>query len=169
MALPQPQFTLEPLTSAHAEEMYAVLSDPAIYLYIEDTPPTSVDHVQAWFTKLEARRSPDGAELWLNWVVRDAAGQATGYVQATVLAPHTAFVAYVFASAHWGRGLAKAAMGRMLRLLADEFGVEQFRAVADRRNTRSVRLLQSLGFELAERQPEATGDVAYSLSSTRIE
>ena len=35
------RLTLEPLTAAHAEEMFAVLSDPAIYEF-ENKPPASV-------------------------------------------------------------------------------------------------------------------------------
>ena len=34
--------TLEPQTAAHATEMFAVLSDPAIYEY-ENAPPTSME------------------------------------------------------------------------------------------------------------------------------
>jgi [ribosomal protein S5]-alanine N-acetyltransferase len=165
----EPVLTLEPLCAAHADDMFEVLSDPAIYPFIEDTPPASVDSLRAWFTKLEARRSPDGREQWLNWLVRDAQGDAAGYVQATVTDTGNAYVAYVLASRHWGRGLARTAMRRMLHLLVRDFGVKELRAVVDRRNERSIHLLQSLGFELAQRQPEAAGDLAYSLSSTRIE
>jgi hypothetical protein len=36
--------TLEPQTAAHAEEMFAVLSDPAIYEY-ENQPPPSLEWI----------------------------------------------------------------------------------------------------------------------------
>jgi len=166
--MPEADVTLEALAVSHAGEMFALLSDPALYAYIEDTPPASLESVANWFAKLQSRRSPDGLQQWLNWVVRDADGVATGYVQATVLESGTAYVAYVFGSTHWGRGLAHAAMRRMLALLAAD-GITDYRAVVDRRNERSIRLLQRLGFGLAERQPEVEGDVAYSLSTTRIE
>jgi hypothetical protein len=49
--------------------MFAVLCDPAIYEF-ENEPPPSVEWLRARFAKLESRRSPDGEEQWLNWVVR---------------------------------------------------------------------------------------------------
>src|SRR2546430_16551554 len=60
---------LEPQTAAHAEEMFAVLSDPAIYEY-EDDPPPSLEWLRARFTKLESRRAADGQERWVNWGIR---------------------------------------------------------------------------------------------------
>jgi len=61
--------TLEPQTAAHAKDMFAVLSDPAIYEY-ENEPPPSVEWLRARFTKLESRLSANGQEQWLNWVIR---------------------------------------------------------------------------------------------------
>src|SRR5438046_61536 len=75
--------TLEPQTAAHAEEMFAVLSDPAIYEY-ENEPPPSLEWLRARFTKLESRRSPNGREQWLNWVIRLPTSELIGYVQATL-------------------------------------------------------------------------------------
>ena len=61
--------TLEPQTAAHAEEMFAVLSDPAIYEH-ENEPPPSLEWLRARFAQLESRRSANGQEQWLNWVIR---------------------------------------------------------------------------------------------------
>src|SRR4030081_2543719 len=61
--------TLEPQTAAHAQEMFAVLSDPAIYEY-ENEPAPSLEWLRARFTELESRLSPNGQEQWLNWVIR---------------------------------------------------------------------------------------------------
>jgi len=97
------RLTLEPLTVAHAPAMFAVLSDPLIYPYLDFPPPPSLEHVQRVYAKLEQRRSPDGREIWLNWiVVRDA---PIGFVQATIRG-EDADVAYVLGSAHWGQGYA---------------------------------------------------------------
>src|SRR5262245_56366218 len=75
--------TLEPQVAAHADAMFAVLSDPAIYEH-ENAPPASADALRDRYRKLETRRSGDGRQEWLNWVVRLADGELTGYVQATV-------------------------------------------------------------------------------------
>jgi hypothetical protein len=78
-------------------------------------PPASVDALRARYAKLESRRSGDGREQWLNWVIRMDGAGLIGYVQATVHANGSAAIAYEMASAHWGRGLGRAATEAMSR------------------------------------------------------
>lgn len=144
--------TLEPQTAAHAEEMFAVLSDPAIYAY-ENAPPPSLEWLRERYSRLESRRSADGAEHWLNWVIRIPGPRLAGYVQATVRANGSAAIAYELSSAHWGRGLARRAVEAMIRELAERYAVVRLFAVAKRRNERSIRFLERLGFSLAEPDP----------------
>jgi RimJ/RimL family protein N-acetyltransferase len=140
--------TLEPQTVQHADEMFIVLGDPAIYEF-ENQPPPSVEWLRTRFGKLESRRSADGTEQWLNWVVRIAGAGLIGYVQATVRTDGSAAVAYEFASAHWGRGFARRAVDAVLDELLEHYRVTTFFAVAKNRNFRSLRLLERLGFSPA--------------------
>lgn len=72
-----------PVRVAHAEEMAAVLGDPALYAIIGGAPP-SVAELSSRYRRWERPSSDDGCEGWLNWVVRrDADGVAVGTVQAT--------------------------------------------------------------------------------------
>lgn len=144
-----PRLRLEPQTAAHADEMFAVLSDPAIYEF-ENEPPPSLDWLRTRYERLERRRSADGSEQWLNWVVRGPDGRAIGYVQATVFADRTALIAYEFASAFWGCGFAHEAVDAMLRELAGKFRVTTAGAVFKRANHRSRRLLARLAMTTAE-------------------
>lgn len=146
--LQAPGLTLEPQVAAHATELYAVLCDPAIYTY-EDKPPASVDALRERLTRLETRRSGDGSELWLNWVLRLPEGAVVGFVQASVRERGHAAIAYVLGSAWWGRGLARRAVDAMVAELQAHHGVTRLAAVALRRNERSTRLLERLGFSLA--------------------
>jgi RimJ/RimL family protein N-acetyltransferase len=141
--------TLEPQVAAHAAEMFDVLSDPAIYEY-ENEPPASVEALRARYAKLESRRSGDGRQRWLNWVIRREGAGLIGYVQATVYSDGTAAIAYEMASAHWGRGLGRRATEAMLRELVDHHGVTRVFGVAKARNFRSLGLLSRLGFSLAD-------------------
>ena len=136
---------LEPQVAAHAEEMFTVLSDPAIYIY-ENEPPPSLEWLSTRFAKLESRRSADGSEQWLNWVVRMPDAALAGYVQATIAADGHAAIAYVYSSAYWGRGLASRAVAAMMGELVAHYGVHRFVAVLKRDNFRSSRLLERLGF-----------------------
>jgi len=150
--------TLEPQVVAHADAMYAVLSDPALYAY-EDAPPASREWLRTRFAKLESRRSGDGCELWLNWVIRMANGELIGYVQATVRPDGSAAIAYVLGSAYWGRGLARRATSAMIDELVARYRVDQLVAVASRRNLRSIRLLKRLGFAPAPPALQLEGGV----------
>lgn len=140
--------TLEPQVAAHADEMFVVLSDPAIYEY-ENEPPWSAQGLRERFAELESRRSPDGREQWLNWVVRLPTGALIGFVQATVYPDGRAAIAYETSSAYWGRGLARQAVQTMIAELVEQYGVRRLSAVLKRENLRSLRLLQRLGFLLA--------------------
>ena len=160
----KPIVTLEPRTAAHAEALFAVLAEPALYEFIEEDPPASVELLRERFARSESRRSPDGSQQWLNWVVRDESLNVAGYVQATVAADLQTHIAYMFGSAFQGRGIASAAVAQMLAIVAAEFGVTTFFVVAERRNSRSVRLAERLGFvevspEFAARQRTAPHDV----------
>ncbi len=159
-ALVTAQLLLEPLTVAHAYEMFDVLSDEAIYRHLDEAAPASVEHLRRVYDKREARRSPDGSEDWLNWVVRVPGGQLLGCVQATVFVPGSAWIAYVFSSRHWGRGHAHEATAGMLAHLAQAYGVRRYLATVEVDNERSIRLLERLGFARASPHEMAGHDLS---------
>jgi RimJ/RimL family protein N-acetyltransferase len=140
--------TLEPQTAAHAEAMFDVLSDPEIYEY-ENEPPPSLEWLRARFTKLESRRSSDGQEHWLNWVIRLPTSELIGYVQATLWSDGRAAIAYALSSEYWGRGLACQAVQAIISELVERYHARSLSAVLKRQNFRSLRLLERLGFSLA--------------------
>lgn len=118
---------LLPLLVEHAEEMAAVLSDPALHTFTGGTPD-SPQALRSRYQRMTAG-SPDPAVTWLNWVIRlcDEAC-LTGTVQATI-SPSVdgpiAEIAWVVATAWQGRGLAtEAAQG-----LADWLGRQRIPTV----------------------------------------
>ncbi|MFJ9561521.1 GNAT family N-acetyltransferase [Streptomyces fuscichromogenes] len=104
---------LLPLRVEHAEEMAAVLSDPALHTFTGGTPDTA-GTLRSRYRRLAAG-SGDPAVSWLNWVIRLRAESClTGYVQATVRGT-VAEVAWVVGTPWQGRGIATEAA----RALAD--------------------------------------------------
>jgi ribosomal-protein-alanine N-acetyltransferase len=138
--------TLEPQLSAHAAEMFVVLSDPAIYEF-ENSPPASEAWLTERFTRLEAMKSKDGSEVWLNWVIRLPTGELAGYMQATIMRAQTAYIAYELSSKYWRRGIGSSAVRAMQGELVAHYGVLSLVAVLKARNFRSHSLLSSLGFK----------------------
>ncbi|MFE2430268.1 GNAT family N-acetyltransferase [Streptomyces sp. NPDC059373] len=114
---------LLPLRVAHAEEMAAVLSDPALHAFIGGAPATP-QALRERYERLVAG-SPDPAVTWLNWVVRLRAEDClTGTVQATVTATaRTAEIAWVVGTPWQGRGIAREAAGALVGWLAEQQGV----------------------------------------------
>ena len=151
---------LEPQTAAHAEAMFAVLNDSAVFTYIDEAPPASVTALRDRYARLETRLSADGREHWLNWVIRLDGGPLAGFVQATVVPNGLAWIAFVLGRGHWGRNHAWHASRAMLDELASRYGVTRWLATADRDNRRSIALLKRLGFELADDDLRSAHDVA---------
>jgi len=158
LALTIGELVLEPLVAGHAEAMFEVLSDPELYRYLDHPPPPSLDHLRSVYASVEARVSPDGSQVWLNWVVRKPGQPPLGYVQATLTLDHRAWVGYVFSARHWGRGYATQAGQAMLEHVASVYGVSRFLASVEAANQRSIRLLERLGFhEATGQEPEVQG------------
>jgi ribosomal-protein-alanine N-acetyltransferase len=145
-AIDTPRLLLEPLIEAHAAELFAGLCAPELYAHLDETPPISATALAARYRFLEARRSPGGDEAWLNWALRErASGALVGTVQATVRERESE-IAYVLLRGAWGRGLASEAVAALLALLHADFAAHEFVAHVDPRNSRSVALLERLGF-----------------------
>jgi RimJ/RimL family protein N-acetyltransferase len=106
---------LLPLHVGHAEEMAAVLSDPALYTYIGGAPDTA-QVLRSRYQRMTAG-SPDPAVTWLNWVIRLRDESClTGTVQATISpgAPGAvAEIAWVVGTPWQGRGIATEAAQRL--------------------------------------------------------
>ena len=86
---------LEPLTVAHADEMFAVLDDLKLHTFIGGLPPTRAE-LTARFEHQVGGHSRDGSERWLNWVIRHRDdGQAVGTLQATVTSESRGLIAEI--------------------------------------------------------------------------
>lgn len=156
--LQAPGLTLEPLSVDHADAMFEVLRDPAIYEF-EDGPPSSLQWLRERYRRLESRRSPDGDERWLNWIIRLPGDQVAGYVQASARMDGHCYIAYVLGSTWWGQGLARRSVEAMIAELGPGYGIHTLWAVFKKDNHRSRRLLERLGFTPAAANERQTHHV----------
>jgi RimJ/RimL family protein N-acetyltransferase len=123
MRISTPRLDLVPLTAGDADDVFPILQEPALGRFTGETPPPDVEAVRAGFARWEPRRSPDGAELWLNWVVRrrdDA--RAVGLVQATV-GDGDAAIAWTIGTAFQRQGFATEAGHALIAWLRDALAI----------------------------------------------
>jgi ribosomal-protein-alanine N-acetyltransferase len=137
-----------PLKASHAVGMFCGLNDASSYDFTPDTPPLDVAALAERYKRLESRRSPDGREVWLNWVIASAAKEERlGYVQFTVKPlEQRALVAYFVFSAHRKQGIANEAVGASMSEVVASFELTRVDAEIDTRNAASIALVEGLGF-----------------------
>jgi ribosomal-protein-alanine N-acetyltransferase len=176
LPLETPRLLLEPLAVSHATALFEALQAPALYTYIPQDPPSSLEALMARYAALASRRSPDGQEDWLNWALRQRkTGIYVGTVQATVRADHTALLAYMIFPAFWRQSYARESCARVLAHLFEDYYVGRVAAEIDTRNTASLRLVEALGFTRVATAPgadffkgAASDEYRYELSASRF-
>jgi [ribosomal protein S5]-alanine N-acetyltransferase len=155
MALETDRLHLELLCESHAAELFQLLSDDRLYLFVPQQPPPSLAALAARYRLLEGRRSPGNDEGWFNWVVRAKADRmCVGVVQVTLRRDGRAQLAYEIGVPHWRHGFATEACGRVVKALFDN-GTGEIWAEVDTRNLASIRLLERLGFRRGALRSEA--------------
>lgn len=148
---------LLPLKANHAEKMFPGLSDVSSYDFTPDSPYQDVAALDERYRRLESRRSPDGQEAWLNWVISSAATREfLGYVQFTVKpVEQRALVAYFVFAAHRRLGIASEAIRASMAEVVASFRVARVDAEIDTRNAASIALIEKLGFLRTRLVPHA--------------
>ncbi len=148
---------LLPLKANHAAEMFAGLSDVPSYDFTPDIPYQDVATLEERYRRLERRRSPDGQEAWLNWVISSAATREfLGYIQFTVRPlEQRALVAYFVFAAHRRQGIASEAIRASIAEVVAGFRLARVDAEIDTRNAASIALIETLGFLRTRLVPHA--------------
>jgi RimJ/RimL family protein N-acetyltransferase len=154
-----PRLVLEPLVAAHAEALFPALQAPELYQFIPQDSPRSLGDLAARYAILATRHSPDGTEVWLNWVLRQRdAGVYVGTVEVTVYADATeepAYLAYQVFPPFWHQGYAREACAHVLTHLVTTYGVRRVVTEIDTRNAASIHLVETLGFVRIAVKPNA--------------
>lgn len=138
---------LDPLEESDAEEMAAVLADPALYLHTGGEPPDAAT-LGARYARQSVGASPDGSQRWFNWIVRTREPRAAvGYVQATLwIETGIADMAWVVGAPFQRRGYASEAAGAVTAWLTSRPDVRRVTAHVATANVASEGVARRLGF-----------------------
>ena len=140
----------EPLTAAHADNLFAILTTPSVLAFIDPTGsrPT-LEELRAEYTaRARGPIEPIPTEKWFNMAIRLKApsSEVIGRLEATSYG-EWGEVAYLLGEAWWGRGLAFEAMRWWHDYLAAVVPGGQWWATVHPDNQRSIRLLTRLGYK----------------------
>lgn len=142
-----PRLLVQPLTAAHAPEAFAPLQDDALYAWMSERKPASVEALVRNWRRLESRLSPDGQQAWPTWaVISRTTGTLLGRVDAVIESDGVCsnFGYYLF-PAYWGLGFASEAVGAVIDHLLS-LGLPHVVATVTVGNVASVRVLEKAGF-----------------------
>ena len=141
---------LEFIQEGHADEIFPALQCPDLYTFLEEEPPRSPSALRERYTMLREKKSPDGSEIWLNWVARDkSTDKCIGTFQATVeVEEDLARLAYIVFPEFQGRGFAKDGTLAVMSFVLATYPIERCIIEADTRNLASVCVALGLGFRL---------------------
>ena len=140
---------LEPLAVEHAAEAAPLFADERLHTWTGGSPADE-DELRRRYGRQVAGRSPDGRQVWLNWMLRDRrTGRLVGTVQATVAVDErsdrpTADLAWVVGTAHQGRGYAREGAAAMTDWLRTR-GVNRLRASVHPEHSASIAVARALG------------------------
>jgi RimJ/RimL family protein N-acetyltransferase len=158
--LTTPRLVVEPLRPEDAAQLAPALDDPALHAFIGGAP-SAEEELRERYARLAAGQSPDGAEDWLNWVVRDrATGDPVGTIQATVRdVKRHAELAWVIVTSRQGQGLATEA-ATAVRDALRAAGVDTFIAHIHLDHAASAAVARRLG--MRPTRSRVDGEVRWS-------
>lgn len=166
MCLATPRLDLVPLTAGDAIDLFPVLNDSELGRWTGETPPADVDALRTKFAGWESRRSPDGDELWLNWVVRRRDDdRAVGHMQATV-GHGSASVAWVIGTAFQRQGFASEAARASTAWLLEKLGSSTIVASIHPGNVASQTVARRIGLRPTDRSDD--GEIVWEYVTPMI-
>lgn len=144
-ALDTPRLILEPVVEQHAKELWELFQDPELNHFVPHEVP-SLEQQRERTVRWAKGRSPDGAEVWLNWAARyRESGKVVAHFQAGIKDPGVATIGYLVSRAFQRQGIATEGLAAVFESLRDRFDVREVKAWADSRNIASHRVATKLG------------------------
>jgi RimJ/RimL family protein N-acetyltransferase len=138
---------LEPTVEQHAPLLFPLLQDESLYRYLPQDPP-SLEALQKRYKAWSARKSPDGQEIWLNWMARHrVTGNYLGHFQSGFDEKNGFMVAYTLGTPYQKQGYAAEGLRAVIDFLHTRMNAQSIKAWIDTRNEPSIRLVKRLGFE----------------------
>ena len=142
------RLSLQPMRPADAEDLFAIMRDPAIGAAMHEPPPESVASVRARIEAWIRGPGPEAEERWLNWIARNESGDPVAHLAATIHG-QVAWLAWVVGVEHQRRGYATEA-ARAVRDRLAEGGIGTFAASIRDGHEASEGVARNLGLRVTD-------------------
>ncbi len=141
---------IRPFRDSDLESFVAYRDDPEVARYQGWNTPFTIDQGREFIDKMKIAIPGTVGEWYQAAVELKNGGEMVGDVAFLLMKndPRQAYLGYSFSRPHWGHGYALEAVGRLLEYLFDDLSLHQVVAETDVENIPSVRLLESIGFNL---------------------
>ena len=153
--MPFPEFeterlVLQNITSQDKEFIFNLFSNAGVNRYLYDEAPISTLDQAAGTIEKYWGGSPTDRNRWK--IVLKATGSEVGTCGFHLWSERErcADIGYDLLPSHWGKGYAREALVPLLQFMKDELGAHCIRAIVYPENTRSVKVLERMGFVLGE-------------------
>jgi RimJ/RimL family protein N-acetyltransferase len=138
---------MRPYRESDTDGLFQLFGDPAVARYWSFPPWTHREQAEAFLAPLLEPFRDDA--IVFPWVIADRVrDELVGTT--TIFALHReqrrAEIGYAMRRSHWGQGLAREAVTRVLAHGFDALGLRRFEADIDPRNAASISLVERLGF-----------------------
>jgi RimJ/RimL family protein N-acetyltransferase len=127
LVIETPRLRVVPLNVDPARDLFPLFNDEELYRYTTRVAP-SEDQLESWIERWRERRSPDGYEVWLNWVIRVMPmGEPVGHIQAAIYDDHCAEISFMVGTDYQNRGFAREAVRATAKVMRAHLGIERLR------------------------------------------
>jgi len=140
-----PRCRLVPAVVGDAHQIAELLSDDRLHSFSGRTPPTEAELADR-LRHRHQRRSADGTEVWLDWMVLLVPlGGVIGQVGAVVTDDGRAVISFLIGLRWQGHGFATEAASAMVRLLEAHVGVRTLSTLIPPGHAAAHRVAERLG------------------------
>lgn len=136
------------------DDLFEMDSNPEVHRYIENNPVKSIDQIRLAIEMLKMQYKKNGIARWA--IVEKSTHETIGWAGLkfydTPLNKHINFfeLGYRFKQKHWGKGFATESSAAILDYGFKNLSIDSIFAITDPKNTKSIHVLQKLGFDLIE-------------------
>ncbi len=149
------RLTCRPFETRDFEGLLALQGDPDVYRYVGNGHPLSSDQVALWIERARGNIEKNG--FGTGAIVRKGEDKLIGWAGYARPEGQEVEIIYGLAAAEWGKGLGTEIAQGLVNAARERYKISPLHATVAPENSRSIRLLKKVGFELFAKTKDEDG------------